>query len=129
MSQHMNGLSAANLKTTSYAVGKKLYSDISGIRKYWTCVKEWTADSTVASGADLDAWPSYFEPGIEFFRSVVSGEFEFGAVNKSDYNLWAVQTSSDGLRWENMITNVDSYTPNTEVILTGNNDGVHLLMR
>lgn len=129
VSQHMNGLSAANLKTTSYAVGKKLYSDISGIRKYWTCVKEWTADSTVASGADLDAWPSYFEPGIEFFRSVVSGEFEFGSVNKSDYNLWAVQTSSDGLRWENMITNVDSYTPNTEVILTGNNDGVPLLMR
>lgn len=129
VSQHMNGLSAANLKTTSYAVGKKLYSDISGIRKYWTCVKAWTADSTVASGSDLDAWPSYFEPGIEFFRSVVSGEFEFGSVNKSDYNLWAVQTSSDGLRWENMITNVDSYTPNTEVILTGNNDGVPLLMR
>lgn len=129
VSQHMNGLSAANLKTTSYAVGKKLYSDISGIRKYWTCVKAWTADSTLASGSDLDAWPSYFEPGIEFFRSVVSGEFEFGSVNKSDYNLWAVQTSSDGLRWENMITNVDSYTPNTEVILTGNNDGVPLLMR
>lgn len=129
MSQHMNGLEAANLKTTSYAVGKKLYSDISGIRKYWTCVKDWTADSSLLSGSDLDAWPSYFEPGIEFFRSVVSGEFEFGSVNKANHNLWAVQTSSDGLRWENMITNNDSYTPNTEVILTGNNDGVSLLMR
>jgi len=128
-SQHMNGLSAANLKTTSYAAGKKLYSDISGTRKYWTCVKAWTADSSVSSGSDLDAWPSYFEPGIEFFRSVVSGEFEFGSVNKDNHNLWAVQTSSDGLRWENMITNNDSYTPNTEVILTGNNDGVPLLMR
>lgn len=128
-SLHMNGLSAANLKTTSYAVGKKLYSDISGTRKYWTCVKAWKADSSVASGADLDAWPSYFEPGIEFFRSVVSGEFEFGSKNKGYHNLWAVQTSSDGLKWENMITNDDVYTPNTEVILTGNNDGVPLLMR
>lgn len=126
---HMNGLSAANLKTTSYDVGKKLYSDFSNTRKYWTCVKAWKADSSVPSGADLDAWPSYFEPGIEFFRSVVSGEFEFGSKNKGYHNLWAVQTSSDGLRWENMITNDDVYTPNTEVILTGNNDGVPLLMR
>lgn len=126
---HMNGVSAANLKTTSYGVGKKLYSDISGTRKYWTCVKAWKADSSVASGTDLDAWPSYFEPGIEFFRSVVSGEFEFGSKNKGYHNLWAVQTSSDGLKWENMITNDDVYTPDTEVILTGNNDGVPLLMR
>lgn len=129
VSKHLTGLAAANLKTTSYPPGKKLYADISGIRTYWTCVREWKADSTVVSGTDLDAWPYYFERGCEFYRSVVSGAFEFGSKNKAAHNLWAVQTSSDGLRWENMITNNDVITSDTEVILTGDNDGLPLLMR
>lgn len=128
-SAHLIGLAAANLKTTSYAVGKRLYVDVSGVRKYWTCVKAWKADSTVPGGTDLDAWPSFFEPGCEFFRSVVSGAFEFGSKNGTVYNKWEVQTSSDGVRWETMITNNDETLPNTEVILTGDNDGVPLLMR
>lgn len=128
-SKHLNGLSAANLKTTSYSAGKKLYVDVSGVRKYWTCIKDWKADATLASSTDLDAWPAFFEPGCEFYRSVVSGEFEFSSQNKDVHNLWAVQSSSDGVRWENMITNNDLTTVNTQVILTGNNDGVPLLMR
>lgn len=128
-SQHFIGLAAANLKTTSYAVGKKLYVEAVGVRKYWTCVRAWKADSTVPSATDLDAWPSYFEPGCEFVRSVVSGAFEFGSKNSAIYNWWVVQTSSDGVRWETLITNDDQALPNTEVILTGDNDGIPLMMR
>lgn len=103
--------------------------DLEGVRRYWTCIRRWVADDGLASGSDLDGHPFYFEPGVEFYRSVVSGEFEFGSTNKDLLCVAKVQTSADGLRWDTLFTNEDLAQTNTEVIYTGDNDGEELLMR
>lgn len=125
-----DGVSDANLRTASYSVGTKLRGvPRDGIIGYWVCKKAWRANSNALTTNNLNLYPQYFEPGLEFAWTVVGGAYQLESKNLTSYVKSAVQSSVDGTVWQNHFTQVDTTQPSVDIVMTGDNGGEPLLMR
>lgn len=124
--------SEVNLAENSYDKGAVVKStDVVelGAVVYWTCIRDWVADAEVMYATNPDMHPDYFERGLEFGRTWVAGAWEFGGKATDSWEYYALQTSSDGVRWETMQGQDGRIVGDTDIVYTGDNDGDALLMR
>ncbi len=125
-----DGVSDANLRTTSYSAGTKLRgTPRDGIIGYWTCKKAWTANNNALTTNNLNLYPQHFEPGLGFAWTLVGGAWQLESKNLTSYVKSAVQSSIDGNTWQNHITQIDTTQPSVDITMTGDNGGEPLLMR